>query len=37
MAFYVQSFVCVPSLSSPLLLRISPPHLCLYPDSAHEP
>ena len=24
MAFYVQSFVCVPSLSSPLLLRISP-------------
>ena len=23
-AFYVQSFVCVPSLSSPLLLRISP-------------
>ena len=24
MAFYVQSFVCVPSLSSQLLLRISP-------------
>ena len=24
MAFYVQNFVCVPSLSSPLLLRISP-------------
>lgn len=23
-AFYVQSFVCVPSLSSPLLLKISP-------------
>ena len=36
-AFYVQSFVCVPSLSSPLLLRISPhtfafipiPSMCL--------